>query len=78
MGSDPVFDDVFHPKHYTEGREYEPLAVIEDWGLGFHLGNALKYIARAGRKGDEIEDIKKAMEYLRRFIVIQERRKPCP
>lgn len=58
-------DSVNHPNHYAEGREYEPIDVIEDWGLGFCLGNALKYIARAGRKGDAVEDLEKAEFYIR-------------
>lgn len=61
-------DRVDHPAHYTEGRRYEPIDVIEDWGLGFHLGNALKYISRAGRKGDAREDLEKAVWYLNREI----------
>ena len=52
------------PKHYTEGRRFEPKDVIRDWKLNFNLGSALKYIARAGRKGDIIEDLEKAREYL--------------
>lgn len=53
-----------HPAHYCEGREYEPIKVIQDWGLSFCLGNALKYIARAGRKGDTVQDLEKAMQYI--------------
>ncbi len=34
------------PKHYTEGRKFEPKDVIRDWGLNFNLGNAVKYLAR--------------------------------
>ncbi len=60
-------DPVNHPTHYTFGR-FEVIDVIEDWELGFHLGNAVKYVARAGRKGDEIEDLKKARWYLDRAI----------
>ena len=52
------------PLHYTEGRKYEPKDVIRDWGLNFNLGSALKYIARAGRKGNTVEDLQKAREYL--------------
>lgn len=52
------------PKHYTEGRRFEPKDVIRDWRLNFNLGSALKYIARAGRKGDIVEDLEKAREYL--------------
>jgi hypothetical protein len=59
-----MYDDVSHPSHYTEGRKYEPRLVIEDWGLGFYLGNVVKYISRAGRKGDAVEDLKKARQYL--------------
>ena len=38
--------------------------MISDWGLNFNLGNAVKYISRAGRKGDAIEDLKKAIQYI--------------
>lgn len=62
------FDEVTAPAHYIEGRYYEPLDVIEDWGLDFHLGNAVKYISRAGRKGDRLTDLKKARFYLDREI----------
>lgn len=61
-----VFDNsnVEHPAHYAEGRKYEPIKVIRDWGLNFALGNAVKYISRAGRKGNKIEDLEKAVFYL--------------
>jgi len=42
--------------------------VIEDWDLGYRLGNALKYICRANHKKDKIEDLKKAVWYLQREI----------
>lgn len=58
------FDAVSHPSHYTEGRKYEPRKVIADWRLNFNLGNAVKYISRAGRKGDKIEDLRKAIQYI--------------
>lgn len=58
------FDNVSHPSHYTEGRKYEPKDVIRDWGLNFNLGNAVKYVARAGRKDDILQDLKKARQYL--------------
>lgn len=64
-------DVVNHPPHYTHG-QYEPINVIEDWQLGFCLGNAVKYIARAGHKGDTIADVltdlRKAAWYLDREI----------
>ena len=62
-------DPVNHPPHYAQ-HEHEPIAVIEDWQLGFCLGNTVKYIARAGKKdpAKEIEDLKKARWYLDRHI----------
>lgn len=66
------FDPVARPAHYTEGRDIEPINVIEDWELDFHLGNALKYISRIGRKSDGVEDMKKAVWYLERRIEAQE------
>lgn len=59
-----AFDSIQNPSHYTKDRIYEPRKVIEDWKLGFNLGNALKYISRAGRKGDAKEDLKKAKQYI--------------
>lgn len=58
------FDPVSHPSHYTEGRTYEPKDVIRDWDLNFNLGSALKYISRAGRKDDILQDLKKARQFL--------------
>ncbi len=50
-----MHDPVNAPPHYTRNadgsaRAVEPIDVIEDWGLGFHEGQVLKYLARAGRK----------------------------
>ena len=61
-------DAVNRPSHYAEGREFETIDVIEDWNLGYHLGNAVKYISRAGRKDDILQDLKKAQWYLNREI----------
>lgn len=57
-------DMVNHPPHYAEGREHEPKDVIRDWGLNYNLGSAVKYISRAGRKENMIQDIDKAIAYL--------------
>ena len=57
-------DNVKHPSHYAEGRKFEPKDVIRDWGLNFNLGNAVKYLSRAGRKGDIVEDLLKAQQYI--------------
>ena len=57
-------DVVKKPSHYVAGRKFEPKDVIRDWGLNFNLGNAVKYLARAGRKDDIVQDLKKAQEYI--------------
>lgn len=63
-----------HPPHYGgAANPYEAIKVIEAWELGFNLGNAVKYIARAGKKGDRIEDLRKARWYLDREIFNAER-----
>lgn len=56
-----------HPAHYNKGK-IEVIDFIEDQGLSFHLGNVVKYIARAGAKGDKLEGLKKARWYLDRYI----------
>lgn len=62
-------DPVNHPSHYTDGK-IEVIDFIEDKKLGFHLGNAVKYICRAGKKNPnkELEDLQKARWYLDRWI----------
>lgn len=64
-------DAVNHPQHYTSGK-IEVIEFIEDQELGFHLGNALKYICRAGLKDHSkyVEDLEKAIWYIRRRIGI--------
>ena len=59
---------VNHPSHYGGDGTYEAIRVIEAWGLGFCLGNVVKYISRAGKKGSALEDLKKARWYLDREI----------
>jgi len=61
---------VNHPEHYGGDTPYEAIKVIEAWQLGFCLGNAVKYISRAGKKpnADAAEDLKKAAWYLQREI----------
>ena len=66
-------EQVNHPAHYGGAENpYEAIKVIEAWGLGFCLGNCVKYISRAGRKSvsenDEITDLKKAAWYIQRRI----------
>lgn len=59
--------DETNPEHYTRLKP-EPIEVIEAWSLGYRLGNAVKYISRAGFKGDRITDLKKAIWYIQREI----------
>lgn len=61
----PIPDMVNQPPHY-KGNKFECIDIIEDFGLGFCLGNAVKYILRAGKKGDRLEDLRKAIWYLER------------
>lgn len=64
---------VNHPQHYGGNTTYETIKVIDAWGLGFSLGNAVKYISRAGKKGDALEDLKKAAWYLQHAIEQREK-----
>lgn len=62
-------EQVNHPSHYGgEQNTYEAIKVIEAWDLGFCLGNTVKYVSRAGKKLDMLEDLKKARWYLDREI----------
>lgn len=58
---------VHSPSHYQAG-EMQTIDVIEAFGLGFHLGNVVKYVLRAGRKDAAIQDLQKAKWYLEREI----------
>lgn len=58
---------VYKLPHYNSGG-VEAIDVIEAFGLGFNLGNVIKYVLRAGRKGDALEDLEKAAYYLDREI----------
>lgn len=60
-------DPVHNPPHYKSGG-IEVIDVIEAFELGYRLGNVIKYVLRAGRKGDALEDLQKAAWYLDREI----------
>jgi Protein of unknwon function (DUF3310) len=70
----PKRETVDHPTHYTDSPAYclqckrpiECVDVAEHWG--FNLGNALKYLWRAGKKGPPVEDLRKAIWYIQRQI----------
>lgn len=63
-------DAVDHPSHYHATSGIEVIDAIEAWELNFALGNAVKYIARAGRKNPDkaAEDLSKALWYIEREL----------
>ena len=65
----PKHDAVSHPSHYNTGK-IEVIDFIEDQKLSFHLGNAVKYICRAGKKDPDktSEDLRKSIWYIERYI----------
>jgi hypothetical protein len=54
------------PQHYKQ--KVQPIDLIEAFDLNFNLGNVVKYVSRAGRKGDTLEDLEKAFYYLKREL----------
>lgn len=64
-------DKINHPSHYCDGG-IETIDFIEAKKLNYRLGNVVKYVSRAGKKGDSLEDLKKARWYLDREIKILE------
>lgn len=72
-------DNVNHPSHYNSGK-IEVIEALEDWKLDFHSANAVKYITRAGKKDltKTVEDLEKAIWYLRRRIALELGNPPKP
>lgn len=69
---------VNHPAHYGGEKDtYEAIKVIDAWGLGFSLGNAIKYICRAGKKenNSRLQDLEKAQWYLQHEIELEKAKK---
>ena len=56
--------DLYGPSYYKRG-SMDVWDFIRDQDLNFHLGNAIKYICRAGYKDSKIQDLEKAIHYLR-------------
>lgn len=54
--------------HYQNGKDYDIIDVCKDYSLNFNRGNIIKYVARAGKKKDELQDLRKALDYLQREI----------
>lgn len=70
-------DPVTNPAHYEAPKPgLEPIEIIEAYGLGFHLGNVVKYVLRAGRKNG-LEDYEKAAWYLGRHIEKEKEKQQC-
>ena len=59
------------PSYYQRG-SINVWDFIRDQGLSFHLGNAIKYVCRAGYKDSKIQDLKKAIHYLENEIEYEE------
>jgi len=58
---------VNHPAHY-QANGIEVIDIIENFDLNFNLGNTVKYVLRAGKKGNKKEDLEKAVWYLNREL----------
>jgi hypothetical protein len=56
------------PLHYTSGQDYDLIDVGIDYQLNFFRFNVLKYICRAGKKQNELQDLEKALDYIQREI----------
>ena len=67
-------DMINHPSHYVQGEgKHECIEVLKEWMdkkafIGFLRGNAIKYLCRVGKKGDAVEDLKKAQYYVDRLV----------
>ena len=69
----PIGEDPIKPSYYNDTK-ITPFDVIDDWGLNFYEGNAIKYIKRAGKKdgNTRIQDLKKVREYIEHEIKAEE------
>lgn len=65
-------DIINHPEHYTKGG-IEVREFIDSWHLDFNSGNVIKYVVRAPYKGTELQDLKKAQNYLNHLIELKEK-----
>lgn len=54
--------------HYTTKEGIDVIDFCKMYSLNFNRGNIIKYVARAGKKEDEIKDLKKAKDYIEREI----------
>jgi hypothetical protein len=61
--------------HYENGKDYDVIDIINDYQLNFCRGNILKYVIRAGKKRDELQDLSKAKDYIEREIQLLRNKK---
>lgn len=61
-------DDLYRPSHYQGKNGMEAIDIIDSFDLDFDLGNCIKYILRAGKKGSKVVDLRKAVCYLQHAI----------
>jgi hypothetical protein len=54
--------------HYDNGQDYDVIDICKDYELNFNRGNIVKYVVRAGKKNDELKDLRKALDYITREI----------
>ena len=71
--SEDKTEDPIKPDYYNDTK-ITPFDVIDDWSLNFYLGNAIKYIKRAGKKANNsrLQDLKKVREYIDHEIQAEE------
>lgn len=62
------------PTHYQTKKGYDVIDIAKDYNLNFNRGSTIKYICRAGKKENEIDDLKKAIEFLSREVEYLERK----
>mgnify|MGYP003627624809 FL=1 len=62
----PKKDLINHPEHYTKG--IETIEYIQSWGMGYVVGNIIKYVTRFPYKGTPLKDLEKAKWYIEYLI----------
>jgi hypothetical protein len=67
-------DEINHPRHYTRGR-IEVWDFIIDQQMDYCTGCVVKYLARAGFKGDKLKDLRKAKAYLEKLIDVEQQKR---
>lgn len=60
--------------HYMGESNYDVIDFCKDYNLNFNRGNIVKYVVRAGKKDDELQDMRKALDYLLREIAYLEKK----